>query len=359
MRHFEYLPGRAEPLAWALQKVGDVLSPSLAHNLWRGALAILALTALSCIDSEIREVTVAESELEKPALYREAAESVGILFRHDRGARGDFHLPEIMGSGAALFDYDGDGDLDAYLIQSGVLGSGDGLLEAAGQTGDPPANRMFRNLLVEEGELEFEDVTDGSGLGDTGYGMGVAVGDIEGDGDLDLYVTNLGSNVLFRNNGDGTFSDITRSSGTDDPRWNVSASFFDYDHDQDLDLFVTGYVDFTLGALDCFHPSGPRDYCSPKVYRPIVDRLFENQGGVFQDITQSSGVGGAFGAGLGVACSDFNGDGWTDVFVANDGTPNQLWMNQRGESFLDRGLISGTAYNAMGQMEAGHGNRSR
>ena len=333
------------------------LSPSLAHNLWRGALAILALTALSCIDSEIREVTVAESELEKPALYREAAESVGILFRHDRGARGDFHLPEIMGSGAALFDYDGDGDLDAYLIQSGVLGSEDGLLEAgaAGQTGDPPANRMFRNLLVEEGVLEFEDVTDGSGLGDTGYGMGVAVGDIEGDGDLDLYVTNLGSNVLFRNNGDGTFSDITRSSGTDDPRWNVSASFFDYDHDQDLDLFVTGYVDFTLGALDCFHPSGPRDYCSPKVYRPIVDRLFENQGGVFQDITQSSGVGDAFGAGLGVACSDFNGDGWTDVFVANDGTPNQLWMNQRGESFLDRGLISGTAYNAMGEMEAGMG----
>ena len=327
--------------------------PRLAQQLWRAALGMLALTALSCVDSGLPEGPVTGPELEKPARYREAAESVGISFRHSSGARGDYHLPEIMGSGAALFDYDSDGDLDAYLIQSGVLDPAEGPPE--GGAGDPPANRMFRNLLAENGMLEFDDVTDQSGLGDTGYGMGVAVGDIDGDGDLDLYVTNVGSNVLFRNNGHGTFSDITQSSRTDDPRWNVSASFFDYDQDQDLDLFVTAYVDFTPGALDCFHPSGARGYCSPKVYRPIVDRLFENRGGVFQDVTQSSGIGETFGAGLGVACSDFNGDGWTDVFVANDGTPNQLWINQGGESFVDRGLISGTAYNAMGQTEAGMG----
>ena len=335
-------------------EVGGVYPPSLAYILWRVAQGMLALTAFGCVDSE---VPVAEPGLEKPPVYREAAESEGILFRHDRGARGDFHLPEIMGAGAALFDYDSDGDLDAYLIQSGVLDPKEGPLEGgvAAQTGDPPTNRMFRNLLAEKGSLEFEDMTDQSGLGDRGYGMGVAVGDIEGDGDLDLYVTNVGANLLFRNNGDGTFSDITQSSGTGDPRWNVSSSFFDYDHDQNLDLFVTGYVDFTVGALDCFHPSGARDYCSPKVYRPIVDRLFENQGGNFHNVTQSSGIGGTFGAGLGVACSDFNGDGWIDVFVANDGTPNQLWINQRGESFVDRGLISGTAYNAMGQAEAGMG----
>ena len=318
---------------------------------------MLLLAPPGCVDSDIPEGPATGPDQEEPALFQEAAQSTGIVFHHDRGARGGFHLPEIAGSGAALFDYDSDGDLDAYLIQSGALDPEEGPPEGgvAKEAGDPPSNRMFRSLLVEKGWLEFEDVTDQSGLGDTGYGMGVAVGDIEGDGDLDLYVTNLGSNRLFRNDGDGTFSDITRSSGSDDPRWNVSASFFDYDHDQDLDLFVTGYVDFTQGALDCFHPSGVRDYCSPKVYRPIVDRLFENRGGVFQDVTQVSGVGENFGAGLGVACDDFNGDGWTDVFVANDGTPNQLWMNQGGESFVDRGLISGTAYNAMGQTEAGMG----
>ena len=316
---------------------------------------LLLVIFLGCTDSNLRESSVAETDLDKPApnvLYKEAAESLGIHFRHVRGTRGDFHLPEIMGSGAALFDYDSDGDLDAYLVQSGVRLDP---VKGSAETGDPPANRMFRNLLVEGGSLQFEDVTDRSRLGDTGYGMGVAVGDIEGDGDLDVYVTNVGSNVLFRNNADGTFSDITQSARADDTRWNVSASFFDYDSDQDLDLFLTGYVDFSPGALDCFHPSGARDYCSPKVYRPIVDRLFENREGAFRDVTQSSGIGASFGAGLGVACSDFNGDGRIDVFVANDGTPNQLWINQGGESFVDEGLFSGTAYNAMGQAEAGMG----
>ena len=293
-------------------------------------------------------------------VYRESAADAGIHFRHINGAGGKYRLPEIMGSGAALFDFDLDGDLDAYLIQSGALEDGDspqGSVQngVATETPDLPTNRMFRNLLVEEGSLRFVDVTDVSGLGDSGYGMGVAVGDIDGDKYLDLYLTNVGSNVLFRNNGDGTFSDTTESARVDDDRWNVSAAFFDYDGDQDLDLFVTGYVDFTLGGRDCLHFSGRPEYCSPSVYRPIVDRLFENLGGVFKDVTQSSGIGKSFGAGLGVACSDFNGDGWTDVFVANDGTPNQLWINQQGTSFVERGLISGTAYNSFGEAEAGMG----
>ena len=202
-------------------------------------------------------------------VFIEVSEAAGLVFRHSNGFTGRFPLPEIAGSGLALFDYDNDGDLDVYFIQSGDLPA-PGANSAGGesQTREPLQNRLFRNLLVEREELKFEDVTSISGLGDSGYGMGVAVGDIDNDGDLDVYVTNVGSNALFRNNGDGTFSNITRESGSDDQRWNVSASFLDYDGDQQLDLFVTGYVDFTSSTRDCFHSSGAQDYCSPLAYRP-------------------------------------------------------------------------------------------
>lgn len=293
------------------------------------------------------------------ALFREAAEEVGLIFRHFTGATGEFYLPEIMGAGVALFDYDGDGDLDIYLVQGAPFDPGKGVAGARlpPPSPDPSPNRLFKSLLVESGELRFVDVTDEAGVGHEGYGMGVAVGDYNNNGYPDLYVTNFGSNVLYRNNGDGTFTDVTREAGVDDPRWSASAAFVDFDRDGHLDLFVTNYLDFTLaGNRRCMAPTGETDYCTPAAYRGVPDRLFRNDGkGRFSDVTQSSGIGSAYGPGLGVVCADFDGDGWIDMYVANDGTANLLWMNRGNGTFEEMGLLAGVAYNADGLPEAGMG----
>lgn len=281
-------------------------------------------------------------------VFREAAAQAGLQFEHRTGATGKYFLPEIMGAGVALFDYDGDGDLDVYLIQGTPLDNGKTLREPS---------RLFRNELIPSGRLRFTDVTAQAGVGHIGYGMGVAIGDYDNDGDLDLYVTNFGSNVLYRNNGDGTFTDVTRQAGVDDIRWTTSATFLDYDRDGNLDLFLTNYVDFTVkGNIACYEPAGARDYCNPAIYHPLPDRLYRNLGnGTFVDVTAESGIGAAFGNGLGVTTGDFNSDGWIDIFVANDGTENQLWINQRDGTFKDMALTAGVAYNADGVAQAGMG----
>ncbi len=289
-------------------------------------------------------------------LFREAAAETGLSFRHFTGATGDFFMPEIMGAGAALLDYDNDGDLDVYLIQGTAL-------DEKKKTLFPPAkdwkpgNRLFRNELIPSGKLRFTDVTEKAAVGFIGYGMGAATGDYDNDGDADLYVTNFGANVLYRNNGNGTFTDVTREAGVDDPRWSSSAAFVDYDRDGDLDLFVCNYIDFTVrGAKRCFAPTGEPDYCAPASYRPVPDRLFRNEGnGKFSDVTQSSGVSAAFGPGLGVTCADFNGDDWADIYVANDGAANLLWLNKGNGTFEEVGLMSGAAYGVDGVPRAGMG----
>ena len=290
-------------------------------------------------------------------VFEDVAAETGIDFRHFDGASGRYHLPEIMGAGAALFDYDGDGDLDVYLVQGTTLDTeadGSGSASAAGQT---PRNRLFENDLADSGVLRFRDVTDAAGVGDDGYGMGVAVGDYDNDGHIDLYVTCVGSNVLYRNNGDGTFTNVTASAGADDQRWSTSASFLDYDRDGDLDLFVANYVDFApLNYRDCYDEDGSRAYCAPAVHRPVPDRLFRNDGdGTFTDVSGSAGVLGAFGRGLGVLATDLDGDTWVDIYVANDADANQLWRNNGDGTFTDIALLSGTAYNAEGRPEAGMG----
>jgi len=268
-------------------------------------------------------------------------------------------MPEIMGAGGALLDYDGDGDLDVYLIQGTML---DKSKKTAESRFPPPpdwkpGNRLFRNELVPGGPLRFTDVTDQAGVGFIGYGMGAATGDYDNDGDPDLFVTNFGPDVLFRNNGNGSFTDVTREAGVDDPRWSASAAFVDYDRDGDLDLFVTNYLDFTVrGNKECHDSAGERDYCTPAAYRPVPDRLFRNEGkGKFVDVTVAAGIGKAYGPGLGVTCSDFNGDGWIDIYVANDGAANLLWLNQGNGTFEESALLSGAAYSADGIARAGMG----
>ena len=292
------------------------------------------------------------------SLFREVAAETGLNFHHFTGATGEYYMPEIMGSGAALFDYDNDGDLDVYLLQGTKLDlSEQAKLKYAPPKDSKAGNRLFRNELVPGGKLKFTDVTEAAGVGLVAYGMGTATGDYDNDGDVDLYVTNFGSNVLYRNNGNGTFTDVIRQAGVDDPRWSTSAAFVDYDQDGRLDLFVCNYVDFTVkGNKPCFAPTGEVDYCSPSAYRPVTDRLFHNDGGgKFSDATQSSGIGMVSGPGLGVTCADFNGDGLVDIYVANDGAANLLWVNKEGGKFEEGGLMAGAAYAADGAPRAGMG----
>ena len=292
-------------------------------------------------------------------LFRDVAEEVGLKFHHFTGATGEFYMPEIMGSGVALFDYDNDGDLDVYLIQGATFDPAQDPRHAKfpSPAGWKPANRLFRNLLSETGKLQFVDVTEQAGVGHVGYGMGVAVGDYDNDGFQDLYVTNFGRNVLYHNNGDGTFTDVTAKAGVDDPRWSTSAAWVDYDRDGHLDLFVANYLDFTVkGNKHCFAPTGERDYCTPKMYQPVPARLFHNRGdGTFEDVTEAAGIGAAIGPGLGVVCADFNGDGWPDIYVANDGSAAHLWINQRNGTFKEESLLAGAAYSVDGLPQAGMG----
>jgi hypothetical protein len=293
------------------------------------------------------------------ASFRDVASETGLNFHHFTGATGEMFMTEIMGSGCAFFDHDNDGDLDVYVIQS-ALPDDRKTMSAASYPPPPdwkPGNRLFRNELIPSGKLRFTDVTAASGAGYIGVGMGVATGDTDNDGDVDLYLTCFGSNVLYRNNGNGTFTDVTREAGVDDPRWSASAAFFDYDRDGDLDLFVVNYVDFTLrNNKRCFAPTGEPDYCTPRAYNPLRNRLFRNDGtGTFTDVTRASGIGSQAGPGLGVTCADFNDDGWPDVYVANDGAANFLWLNKTNGTFEEVGLLAGAAYGMDGIARAGMG----
>jgi hypothetical protein len=316
--------------------------------------SLIAAALLFCLLMGCRH----PSESPKPN-FREAAAETGLRFQHFTGATGQYYLPEIMGSGVALLDYDGDGDLDVFLVQSTVLQPGktpaDSLFPPP--AGSKPGNRLFRNMLKETGKLQFVDVTEQAGLTSTGYGMGVAIGDYNNDGYPDLYVTNFGSNTLYRNNGNGTFTDVTKEAGVADAGWSTSASFVDYDKDGHLDLYVAHYLDFTVrGNKECSTPAGERDYCTPKAYKAVPNRLFRNLGnGKFQDVTQSAGIASAIGPGLGVSSADFNGDGWPDIYVANDGEANLLWLNNGNGTFREAALLAGAAYSADGIARAGMG----
>jgi enediyne biosynthesis protein E4 len=293
--------------------------------------------------------------------FVDRAAEYGLDFIHFNGMSGEFYYPEIMGPGVALLDYDNDGDLDVYIVQGQMLG--DTPLSAA--TFPPPEplrDRLFRNDLTIHPDgtrtVRFVDVTNEAGIDVRTYGMGVAVGDYTNNGYPDIYRTGLNGSVLLRNNGDGTFTDVTAESRTGNPGgWGVSAAFVDINRNGWLDLFVGNYLVYSLaGDLDCLSVAGQRDYCPPNSYRAQPDRLYRNDGdGTFTDITSSALIGGAYGPALGVSTADFNGDGWMDIYVANDGEANQLWINQRDGTFRDTALLAGAAVNADGNAEAGMG----
>ena len=286
-----------------------------------------------------------EGELVDPGTpwFEDVADESGVDFLHVRALTSRYWLPEIMSGGAAWLDYDGDGDPDLYFVQGGGLEPGDG---------PSPGNRLYRN-----NDGRFEDVTEATGTGHNGYGMGAAAGDYDSDGDIDFYVTNVGANVLYRNEGNGSFSDVSTSYGVDHPGWGASAAWLDFDRDGDLDLYVTNYVNWSpVQEPECFSGGAERDYCHPRNFNaPAADVLYRNDGDRFTNVTESTGIWKAAGYGLGVVSSDFNSDGWPDLYVANDGMPNQLWINGGDGTFEDRALISGTAVNLSGTAEAGMG----
>ncbi|MDY7093133.1 MAG: CRTAC1 family protein [Acidobacteriota bacterium] len=295
-------------------------------------------------------------------LFVDRAAEAGLDFVHFNGMSGELYFPEMTGAGAALLDYDGDGDLDVYLVQGSPLPADLPMSELLLPPRHPApfTDRLYRNDSTRSdsgSELRFTDVTAEAGELSGGYGMGAATGDFDNDGWTDLYVTNLGSNSLLRNRGDGTFEDVTAAAGADDDRWSLVGLFFDYDRDGWLDLYVGNYVDFTLaGHKTCLDAAGAPDYCGPAAYRPEPDRLLRNRGdGTFEDVTANAGPGRDPGSTLGAVAADFDRDGWLDLYLANDQMPNQLWMNRGNGSFEETGLVGGAAVNGDGQPEASMG----
>jgi len=272
-----------------------------------------------------------------------------ITWVHDNGRSEMRHLPETCGGGGLFFDYDNDGFMDIYLVNSGP--------SDFYTPKTPSKNALYHN----NGDGTFTDVADKSGVacGQMGdFGMGAAAADFDGDGYQDLYVTNYGANVLFHNNGNGTFSNITDKAGVAAPNWSTCATWFDYDNDSKLDLFVSSFVQYSgTGTIFCGdNRIGRRYYCVPRVFKPRSSFLFHNEGGGrFLDVSKDSGIAGSQGKSFGAVATDVNNDGLMDLFVANDTVPNFLFVNKGKGKFEEIGLMAGVAYSDAGAPRSGMG----
>jgi hypothetical protein len=312
----------------------------------RSSLAAAALFAAGLLGwgCERQSATLDPAPAGEP-WFADVTNQVGLDFVHDAGPLGDYFMPQAIGSGAALFDFDGDGRLDMLLLQNG------------GPKGR--RNQLYRQLP--DGRFQL---VRGCGLDFAGYNMGVAIGDVNNDGWPDVLITQYGGVKLFLNDGDGKhFTDITEEAGLHNLAWGASAAFVDYNKDGWLDIVIANYVDYDP-TWPCTAPNGKRDYCPPRTFPGRVCKLFRNLGraaagkghGVrFEDVTVAAGLGERPGPGLGVVCADFNGDGWPDIFIANDGAANHLWINDHGRTFREEALLRGVALNRMGNAEAGMG----
>lgn len=281
-----------------------------------------------------------------PAFEEVPSSASGIRWTHTAGLSAEMYLPETSGPGCAFFDFDGDGWMDIYLINSGPCDFY--------HPSTPLRNALYRNNR----DGSFTDVTEKAKVSGNAYGMGVAVGDYNNDGLPDLYVTQYPRSILYRNNGDGTFTDVTARAGLAAPGWSTSAVWFDYDNDGRLDLFVCRFADFSKAKnLFCGNrDTGLRYYCRPSVYQPLPCWLFHNNSnGTFTDVSKESGIAASLGKAWGVVATDINNDGWLDLFVANDTTPNFLFANRGKGKFDEIGLLAGVAYNAFGNARSGMG----
>ena len=304
----------------------------------RAVLAILGSLALG--------IATAENPPAPGVTFIEATSAAKAIFRHVNGATPEKYMPETMGAGGLLFDFDNDGWLDIFLVNSGSLA--DATVAKAARHG------LFRN----RGDGTFEDVSAGAGLARQGYPMGACAADYDKDGWTDLYVTSFGPNALFRNRGNGAFVEVTEATPVGKELWGTSCAWADIDNDGDLDLYVVNYVDFALdnhkfcGDVD----RGIRAYCHPHAYNGQPDALYRNDGdGTFTDISREAGIANPAGKGLGVVFTDYNDDGWVDIYVANDSVPNFLFRNRGNGTFEEVGLWSGVAVNGAGRPEAGMG----
>jgi len=307
---------------------------------WLLALCVLALAPVT--GCRPKPPTSSDSEPTEAAWFEDVTASVGLAFVHDAGpANPAYFMPRGIGSGGAVLDFDGDGRLDLYLIHNGG------------------PNGLKNRLFQQEKDGRFRDASIESGLDVAGWGQGVAVGDVNNDGRPDVLLTEYGRTRLFLNLGGGKFRDISRESGIDNPQWGTSAAFFDFDRDGRLDLIVANYVDYDP-SIKC-STANRAEFCGPNAFNGTASRLFHNLGPkpgldvVFEDVTIKAGLGTNQGKGLGVLCADLDGDGWPDIFIANDVTANFAWINKHDGTFKDEAVSRGLAYVGTGQTAANMG----
>jgi enediyne biosynthesis protein E4 len=317
--------------------------------------SFLALSAAASVRSLLAQASHSYSDKSSMLpVFADVTAQTGIRFKHEASRTSEKYLPEAMGAGVAMFDYNNDGRLDLFFVNGALLQNP----MPAGAMPDKRDPRFWNRLYRNNGDGTFADVTEKAGLQGHGYGMGVASGDYDNDGYTDLLVTNLGGNTLYHNNGDGTFTDVTRQAGVGGSGWCTGAAFVDYDRDGRLDIIVSRYVewDFAANVFCGEHRPGYRAYCHPDQFKAISCLVFHNNGdGTFSDVSKACGITSSPGKALGVAVNDFDRDGWPDIFVANDSVAEQLFRNNHDGTFSEVALLSGAAYGENGGVFAGMG----